>query len=220
MRLVYFSAICIVALFGGSYAQSPDLSTSYSFRATGRTTFLGRSIVYEPYLVYNDANRGLLKLESAFSISGRQNNANFLVNRMGDEEFSSVNGQCRRTMSISQASMPAVLENEDTWSKFNLTSTNGAVRTYTAGTNTLITTNGIPTSLTYFVTVNRRQTRVVLTIHSYTNSTPAFSVFCLDSACVAQGFTCGSCFSSAIGIASNFACIIAALVVLSILSIA
>ena len=220
MRLVYFSAICIVALLGESYAKSPDLSTSYSFRATGRTTILGQDLVYEPYLVYNDANRGLLKLEFAFSISGQQTNANFLVNRMGDEEFSSVNGQCRRTMSISQASMPAVLENEDTWSKFNLTSTNGAVRTYTAGKNTLITTNGVPTSLTYFVTASGLQTQVVLTIHSFTNSTPAFSVFCLDPVCVAQGFTCNSCYSSAIGIASNFVFIIAALAVLSILSIA
>ena len=194
MGLVYFSAICIVALFGGSYAQSPDLSPSYSFRATGRTTILGQDLVYEPYLVYNDANRGLLKLEFAFSISGQQTNANFLVNRMGDEEFITVNGQCRRTMSISQVSMPAVLENEDTWSKFNLVSTNGAVRTYTSGTNTLITTNALPTSLTYFVTASGQQTQVVLTIHSFTNNTPAFSVFQLDRACVEDGFTCENCY--------------------------
>ena len=218
MRLVYFSAI--VALFGGSYAQSPDLSPNFSFRATRRTTILGQDLVYEPYLVYNDADRGLLKIEFSVTASGQQNNVNFLVNRMGDEEFITINGQCTRTMSISQASMPAVLENEDTWSKFNLVSTNGAVRTYTSGTNTLITTNGVPTSLTYFETASGQQTQVVLTIHSYTNSTPAFSVFFLDPVCVEQGFTCGNCYSSAIGIASNFVCIIAALAVLSILGIA
>ena len=217
MRLVYLSVICIVTLLGGLYAQPPPLSPSFSLGGTGTGISQGQAIVYNSFLLHSDANRELFLTDATFTLSGQQINQIVLSSDGDNVTFLKTNNQCVR---IDTGSI-MTLNGTNPWRSFNLASTVGPVTTYNAGTNVVLTlTNGEPTGLTSSVTFNGQTTAQVLIFTSFTNSTPPFSVFFLDSACVEQGFTCNSCYSSAIGIASNFVCIIAALTVLSILSIA
>ena len=217
MGLVNLSVICIVTLLGGLYAQSPPLSPSFSLRGTGAVTGATQATI-DSLITYNDANRRLLLSEVTTTVSGQQVSVNVLSSGADNAAFVTSNGQCTR---IDPGSMTNLLDNTDPWGTFTLANTVGPVTTYNSDANAVLTlTSGVPTGLTSSVTSSGQTTVTALIITSYTNSAPAFSVFQLDPACVAQNYTCGSCYSSAIGIASNSVYIIAALVVLSILSIA
>ena len=123
MKLLYFAVKCIVTLFRGIYAQSPPLSPSFSFRATG--VIIGdQTTVYDPFLFYNDADRGLLREEVTDTTPGQQINGNALISRIDNVTFATLDGTC--TMIHSGLTF-GVLSNADPWGSFTLLGTGGNV---------------------------------------------------------------------------------------------
>ena len=204
--------LCSIAILATVYALPPGLSDSFYMQATGTQTinFSGNTVIIEfsRYNVAIDSTRLLASFDSVSTSSGVENIISSIAS--GNDELSYItnNVNCT-TSSISSTEISQgvnLLFGEFDTGIENPSGTITYTSTTTSGTNILVTVNGLPTELTMTST---SASTTVLSINSYTNSAPPFSIFVLPAAC--SDFTCNSCYSSAAGVASSFLLMLAAL---------
>ena len=192
MKHLIASAFCILALVAGSHAQGPNLSPSFSFEGSAVFTITSdptdSTIMYTQFDLAIDATRELLAIQEAATFSGQQMTQYTILSINDGMQYTVTNNVCNAIST--DMTMNSSL---DYWSFFD-NAVENPPGTYTATFSTvvltLVTVNGLPTSLN---TTGLGQS-TILTITSYTNSTPPFSTFTLPEAC--ENYTCNSCYSS------------------------
>ena len=192
MEHLIAAAFCILALVAGSHAQGPNLSPSFSFEGSAVSTITSGptdlTFTYTQFDLAIDATRELQAMEFASTFSGQQIMQYTILSINDGMQYTVTNNVCNAIST--DMTMNSSL---DYWSFFD-NAVENPPGTYTVNVSTviltLVTVNGLPTSLNTTVPGQSN----IITITSYINSTPPFSTFTLPEAC--ENYTCNSCYSS------------------------
>ena len=221
MKQTVSALLCILAIITGTNAQRPYLSTSFSFQGTVLVTPTFGSTVstttFTRFDVDIDTTRELYNANQEGITDGVPGSVYSLVSVNDNSAYQVLNSTCTESTLISNPSDPMnFLYNY--WSQFD-NAVENPPGTFTANYSqivlTLVTVNGLPTSVISVYTSSSSAYLFVLTITSYTNSTPPFSTFTLPATCCQ--FTCTACYSSAVNLGSSFILMLLALVALAVM---
>ena len=221
MRQTVSALLCILAIITGTNAQRPYLSTTFLLQATAvSTTTEGTTVSTTTYTRYDtaiDIPRGLAYFIQKGMSGSATGSLYALASANDNTSYQALNGTCSESTFNSNLSDPmSFLGNY--WREFdNAVENPPGTFTITGSQSitTLVTVNGLPTSITSGLSTSSFTSLFVLTITSFTNSTPPFSTFALPAAC--SQFTCNACYSSAVNLGSSFIIMLLALVALAVM---
>ena len=221
MRQTVCALLCILVIITGTNAQRPYLSSSYSYQGTAVLTATEGTTVTTTAYTRFDVAADISRRLGYTNFVGMSEGATYSIYQFfsGNDNTSYVvlNGICTERAFISNASDPMISQ-ADSWSQYDNAVENPPGTFTITGSQSvtkLVTTNGLPTSITGSTTTSSLTTLLVITINSFTNSTPPFSTFALPAAC--SQFTCTACYSSAVNLGSSFILMLLALVALSVM---
>ena len=221
MRQTVSALLCILAIITGTNAQGPQLSSSYLYQGTGMLTATEGTTVttttYTRFDVAVDISRRLRYTNFVGVSEGATYSIYQFFSGNDNTSYLVLNGICTERAFISNASDPMISQ-ADSWSQYDNAVENPPGTFTITGSQSvtkLVTTNGLPTSITGSTTTSSLTTLLVITITSFTNSTPQFSTFTLPAACSQS--TCNACYSSAVNLGSSFILMLLALVALAVM---